>query len=267
MRLALLQQRITVAQPGRIRDCQRWWSLGEILVTVSTNWSLNLSSSSMMFGTIFAVKWSWMVITSAIWQCLLPWANLSVRPLEAINLIRNNRGRCEYRSDDRASFRITALSMDGRLGNRRNQRWRHDRKTAHDGLISRSARNQRSRCSRPDLNRTVSFLALAAFWPVLCPSSPSSWESIAENTKAKGYLHWKRFRQNMAPAGKMTLQEQLEWCERTCKARKIDVVLGNAPHPELEGLGTASHFDLASPNRDWRHDRLKLQQAIQAQLA
>ena len=65
----------------------------------------------------------------------------------------------------------------------------------------------------------------------------------------------------------MTLQEQLEWCERTCKARKIDVVLGNAPHPELEGLWNCVTTDLASPNRDWRHDRLKLQQAIRAQLA
>ena len=56
-------------------------------------------------------------------------------------------------------------------------------------------------------------------------------------------------------------------CERACKARKIDVIIGDTAHPELDGLWHCVTTDLASPNRDWRHDRVKLQQAIEAQLA
>ncbi len=32
----------------------------------------------------------------------------------------------------------------------------------------------------------------------------------------------------------MSLEQKLEWCERACQGRKIDVVLGHHPHPELE---------------------------------
>ncbi|CSD06983.1 Uncharacterised protein [Vibrio cholerae] len=64
----------------------------------------------------------------------------------------------------------------------------------------------------------------------------------------------------------MSLEQKLEWCERACQGRKIDVVLGHHPHPELEQRWNFVTRDLASANRDWRHDRQKLRQAIEEQL-
>ncbi len=78
------------------------------------------------------------------------------------------------------------------------------------------------------------------------------------------------FVQNLSPAygpaGRMSIEQKLEWCERACQGRKIDVVLGHHPHPELEPRWNFVTRDLASPNRDWRHDRQKLRQAIEEQL-
>jgi uncharacterized cofD-like protein len=67
------------------------------------------------------------------------------------------------------------------------------------------------------------------------------------------------------PAGKMNIKQKLEWCERACQGRKIDVVIVDSSYPTIEPEWLFFKADLASPNRDWRHDREKLKNAILAQ--
>ena len=90
---------------------------------------------------------------------------------------------------------------------------------------------------------------------------PDIGRAIENNRKAQ-LIFVENLSPEMGPAGQMTLQEKLEWCERACRGRKIDVVLGEEPHPELTEWNCVS-MPLASPNRDWRHDRDKLHDAIQ----
>lgn len=63
------------------------------------------------------------------------------------------------------------------------------------------------------------------------------------------------------PAGQMSLETMLSWCERSMGGRRIDVVLG----PDTADVDEGYHqmvTDLASANHQWRHDRDKLSQAI-----
>ncbi|MGB5444130.1 MAG: 2-phospho-L-lactate transferase CofD family protein, partial [Psychromonas sp.] len=68
------------------------------------------------------------------------------------------------------------------------------------------------------------------------------------------------------PAGRMCIKQRLEWCERACHGRKIDVVLVDNAHAEIEPEWFFFKADLASPKKEWRHDRDKLRDAIIAQL-
>ncbi len=93
---------------------------------------------------------------------------------------------------------------------------------------------------------------------------PEIGRAIENNQKAQLVLV-ENLSPEYGPAGKMTLKEKLEWCERACRGRKIDVVLGEEPHPELSDWNCIT-TPLASPNRDWRHDRSKLQSAVESLL-
>ncbi len=94
---------------------------------------------------------------------------------------------------------------------------------------------------------------------------PELGKAIARNQKAK-VIFVENLSPEYGPAGRMSLAQKLEWCERACQGRKIDVVLGHHPHPDLQGQWNFVTRDLASANRDWRHDRQKLRQAIEEQL-
>ncbi|WP_325893367.1 uridine diphosphate-N-acetylglucosamine-binding protein YvcK [Grimontia sp. NTOU-MAR1] len=65
------------------------------------------------------------------------------------------------------------------------------------------------------------------------------------------------------PAGQMSLKTMLTWCERSMGGRKIDMVLGPDIDEELDDDYRQVVTDLASVNHEWRHDRDKLSQAIQ----
>lgn len=65
------------------------------------------------------------------------------------------------------------------------------------------------------------------------------------------------------PAGMMSLTDMLNWCERSMEGRKIDWVLADKP---LTGLGADYNIhvaELASSHHQWRHDRNKLKQAVE----
>jgi uncharacterized cofD-like protein len=250
---------------GRIRDCQggiAWGDTRNCINQLITEPSI----SSMMFeyrfrgqGELDGHNLGNLMLTAL--------DNLSVRPLEAINLIRsmlkvdvNIVPMTEHPSD------LTALSMEGR--------W----VTGETNVDDMDERLRRLDLSPevPATKEAVQAIA-EADCIVLGPGSfltsimpplllPEIGKAIADNTKAKVMLV-ENLSPEAGPAGMMTLREKIEWCERACKARQIDVIIGDTAHPELNGLWHCVTTDLASPNRDWRHDRVKLQQAIEAQLA
>ncbi|USH01589.1 uridine diphosphate-N-acetylglucosamine-binding protein YvcK [Grimontia kaedaensis] len=65
------------------------------------------------------------------------------------------------------------------------------------------------------------------------------------------------------PAGQMSLKTMLNWCERSMGGRRIDVVLGPDIDEELGDDYQQVVTDLASANHQWRHDRDKLSQAVE----
>lgn len=68
-----------------------------------------------------------------------------------------------------------------------------------------------------------------------------------------------------APAGQMTLLDNLFWCETLWYGRKIDVVLSHLPNQEAQDHGyTIVQRDLCALNNHWRHDRHKLKHALLA---
>lgn len=69
----------------------------------------------------------------------------------------------------------------------------------------------------------------------------------------------------VGPAGKMSINDKLEWCERACGGRKIDQLIGATMPANLEKKWPFFQADLASKNRKFRHDRDKLMLAIIAQ--
>jgi len=250
---------------GRIRDCQggiAWGDTRNCINQLITEPSI----SSMMFeyrfrgqGELDGHNLGNLMLTAL--------DNLSVRPLEAINLIRsmlkvdvNIVPMTEHPSD------LTALSMEGR--------W----VTGETNVDDMNERLRRLDLSPevPATKEAVQAIA-EADCIVLGPGSfltsimpplllPEIGKAIADNTNAKVILV-ENLSPEAGPAGMMTLKEKIEWCERACKARKIDVIIGDTAHPELDGQWHCVTTELASPNRDWRHDRVKLQQAIEAQLA
>lgn len=92
---------------------------------------------------------------------------------------------------------------------------------------------------------------------------PEIGHAILNNQKAK-LIFIENLSPETGPAGRMTINQKLEWCERACRGRKIDVVVGDNDHPDFNW--NLFKADLASPNRGWRHDREKLLHAICAQL-
>jgi uncharacterized cofD-like protein len=192
--------------------------------------------------------------------------NLSVRPLEAIQLIRNMLKvevnivpMSEHPSD------LKALSVDGT--------WVHG-ETNVDEMetdLLRLDLDPEVPATSEGLtaieNADCIILGPGSFLTSIMPPLllPEIGQAILKNTKAK-LLFVENLSPEYGPAGRMTLRQKLEWCQRACRGRKIDVVLGDKAHPELDEEWNYVTSELASPNRAWRHDRDKLSKAIMKQL-
>ncbi len=192
--------------------------------------------------------------------------NLSVRPLEAIQLIRNMLKvdvniipMSEHPSD------LKALSVDGN--------WVHG-ETSVDEMETDLLRLD----LEPEVPATSEAIAainhadciilgpgsfLTSIMPPLLLSELG--HAILKNTNAT-LIYIENLSPEYGPAGRMTLRQKLEWCQRACRGRKIDIVLGDVAHQDLEDEWRCVTVDLASPNRAWRHDRNKLSKAIVEQL-
>lgn len=249
---------------GRIRHCQggiAWGDTRNCINQLITEPSI----SSMMFEYRF--KGAGELNGHNLGNLMLTALdNLSVRPLDAINLIRNMLKvdvnilpMSEHPSD------LAALSMDGK--------W-----VTGETSVDEMTQDLRRLDLAPEVPATKEAITAIqeADCVILGPGSfltsimpplllPELGKAIARNQKAK-VIFVENLSPEYGPAGRMSLAQKLEWCERACQGRKIDVVLGHHPHPDLQGQWNFVTRDLASANRDWRHDRQKLREAIEEQL-
>lgn len=83
-----------------------------------------------------------------------------------------------------------------------------------------------------------------------------------KQTRAK-VMFIRNLGKEFGPAGQMSLASMLNWCERSMGGRKIDVLLGPDVDETLTGTYQQVVTDLASANHQWRHDRDKLSEAIE----
>ncbi|GAK86592.1 LPPG:FO 2-phospho-L-lactate transferase like CofD-like [Vibrio ponticus] len=244
---------------GRIRHCQGGIAWGDTRNCVN-QLITEPSISSMMFEYRF--KGAGELDGHNLGNLMLTALdNLSVRPLDAINLIRNMLKvdvhlvpMSEHPSD------LKALSKEGK--------W----VTGETSVDEMEADLQRLDLD-PEVPATkegvqaieqadLIILGPGSFLTSVMPPLllPEVGRAIAQNRNAK-LVFVENLSPEYGPAGRMELREKLEWCERACQGRKLDVVLGDHPHPELSEWNCIT-TDLASPNRDWRHDRQKLHAAI-----
>ncbi len=249
---------------GRIRDCQggiAWGDTRNCINQLITEPSI----SSMMFEYRF--KGTGELNGHNLGNLMLTALdNLSVRPLDAINLIRNMLKvevnilpMSEHPSD------LSALSLEGE--------WVKG-ETSVDEMSQDLQRLELSPLV-PATDEAIIALENAdaivlgpgSFLTSIMPPLllPELGKAIEANASAK-LIFVENLSPEYGPAGRMTLEQKLLWCERACRGRKIDVVLGAEPHPDLGSRWNFVTEDLASPNRDWRHDRNKLRQAIERQL-
>lgn len=251
---------------GRIRDCQggiAWGDTRNCINQLITEPSI----SSMMFEYRF--KGSGELDGHNLGNLMLTALdNLSVRPLDAINLIRtmlkvdvNIVPMSEHPSD------LKALSVDGLwvTGETSVDEMDQDLKRLDLTPAVPATREGVSAIEQAD----AIILGPGSFLTSIMPPLllPEIGQAIESNTSAK-LIFVENLSPEYGPAGRMSLEQKLNWCERACQGRRIDVVLGGKPHQApLTDAWNCVTRDLASPNRDWRHDRLKLRQAIEEQLA
>ncbi|GEM76370.1 YvcK family protein [Vibrio sagamiensis] len=249
---------------GRIRHCQGGIAWGDTRNCIN-QLITEPSVSSMMFEYRF--KGAGELDGHNLGNLMLTALdNLSVRPLEAIDLIRNMLKvdvniipMSEHPSD------LTALSTEGS--------WVTG-ETNIDDMTSTLRRLDLS----PEVPATKeTLLAIkAADAIILGPGSfltsimpplllPELGKAIANNTSAK-VIFIANLSPEHGPAGHMSMKQKLEWCERACNGRKIDVVLTEQAEQEVSESWNVVTESLASTNRDWRHDRDKLKLTIESQL-
>lgn len=249
---------------GRIRSCQggiAWGDTRNCINQLITEPSI----SSMMFEYRF--KGAGELDGHNLGNLMLTALdNLSVRPLDATNLIRNMLKvdvniipMSEHPSD------LKALSTDGRWVTGETNVDEMPEKLVRLDLEPEVPATKEGVLALEQADAII--LGPGSFLTSIMPPLllPDVGRAIANNTTAQ-LIFVENLSPEFGPAGKMTLKEKLEWCERACQGRKIDVVLGEEAHPELEEWNCVT-TQLASPNRDWRHDREKLHDAIKSLLA
>ena len=249
---------------GRIRHCQggiAWGDTRNCINQLITEPSI----SSMMFeyrfrgdGELNGHNLGNLMLTAL--------DNLSVRPLDAIQLIRNMLKvdvnivpMSEHPSD------LTALATDGK--------WVHGETSVDE--MEQDLQRLDLEPEVPATHEAITAIEQAdciilgpgSFLTSVMPPLllPELGYAINRNSRAK-LIFVENLSPEYGPAGRMTLRQKIEWCERACRGRKVDILLGSADHPELTGKWNYVKEDLASPNRDWRHDREKLHRAIVKQL-
>ncbi|MGF1906033.1 uridine diphosphate-N-acetylglucosamine-binding protein YvcK [Aliivibrio logei] len=245
---------------GRIRECQGGIAWGDTRNCIN-QLIMDPSISSMMFeyrfkglGELHGHNLGNLMLTAL--------DNLSVRPLDAINLIRdmlkvetNIIPMSEHPSD------LGALTTDLR-------------KISGETNVDDMEEVPLRLFLDPEVPATLEaidavkeadliLLGPGSFLTSIMPPLllPGIGKAIAGNKHAK-VVFIDNLSKEFGPAGKMNHSTMLAWCERACSGRKVDIVLTDRELAELQNEYDCRKTDLASPNHDWRHDRDKLKQAI-----
>ncbi|TMX66713.1 uridine diphosphate-N-acetylglucosamine-binding protein YvcK [Vibrio rotiferianus] len=249
---------------GRIRHCQggiAWGDTRNCINQLITEPSI----SSMMFeyrfrgaGELDGHNLGNLMLTAL--------DHLSVRPLDAINLIRNMLKvdvnilpMSEHPSD------LTALAVDGQLVTGETNVDEMNKELRRLDLSPEVPATKEAITALEQADAII--LGPGSFLTSIMPPLllPELGKAIANNHSAK-LIFVANLSPEFGPAGLMSLRQKLEWCERACQGRKIDVVLAENADDEVNAHWNVVTQSLASTNRDWRHDRDKLKQAIVDQL-
>ncbi|MFW8631011.1 YvcK family protein [Vibrio natriegens] len=250
---------------GRIRHCQggiAWGDMRNCINQLITEPSI----SSMMFEYRF--KGSGELDGHNLGNLMLTALdNLSVRPLDAINLIRNMLKvdvnilpMSEHPSD------LSALSVDGKWVTGETNVDHMEADLRRLDLSPEVPATKEAIAALSEANAIV--LGPGSFLTSIMPPLllPELGKAIANNKNAK-VIFVANLSPEYGPAGRMSMEQKLEWCERALQGRKIDVVLAEKAEREVLDRWNVVTESLASSNRDWRHDRNKLKKAIEDQLA
>ena len=249
---------------GRIRHCQggiAWGDMRNCINQLITEPSI----SSMMFEYRF--KGSGELDGHNLGNLMLTALdNLSVRPLDAINLIRNMLKvdvnilpMSEHPSD------LSALSVDGKWVTGETNVDHMETDLRRLDLSPEVPATKEAVAALSEANAIV--LGPGSFLTSIMPPLLLSelGKAIANNKNAK-VIFVANLSPEYGPAGRMSMEQKLEWCERALQGRKIDVVLAEKAEQQVLDRWNVVTESLASSNRDWRHDRNKLKQAIEDQL-
>ncbi|WP_022942391.1 uridine diphosphate-N-acetylglucosamine-binding protein YvcK [Psychromonas hadalis] len=191
--------------------------------------------------------------------------NMSVRPLEAIQLIRNML-KVEVNivpmSEQPSDLKAQAV----------NGQWVHG-ETSIDEMqqqLQRLALEPKIAATHEAIVAIMQadciILGPGSFLTSIMPPLllPEISVAIHNNQKAK-LIFIENLSLEQGPAGRMNINQKLEWCERACNGRKIDTLIGENIDPNLDDKWHFIQADLASESCDWRHDRDKLMRTIIAQ--
>lgn len=249
---------------GRIRHCQggiAWGDMRNCINQLITEPSI----SSMMFEYRF--KGSGELDGHNLGNLMLTALdNLSVRPLDAINLIRNMLKvdvnilpMSEHPSD------LSALSVDGKWVTGETNVDHMETDLRRLDLSPEVPATKEAVAALSEANAIV--LGPGSFLTSIMPPLllPELGKAIANNKNAN-VIFVANLSPEYGPAGRMSMEQKLEWCERALQGRKIDVVLAEKAEQEVIDRWNVVTESLASSNRDWRHDRNKLKKAIEDQL-
>ena len=249
---------------GRIRNCQGGIAWGDTrncinqLITAPT-------ISSMMFEYRF--KGSGELNGHNLGNLMLTALdNLSVRPLDATNLIR-----------DMLKVDINIIPMSEHPSDLRGQSTLGEWVTGETKIDEMPEKLARLELDPEVPATSEAIIAIEQANAIIL--GPGSFltsimpplllrevgKAIYNNTKAK-LIFIENLGPEKGPASQMTLSEKLEWCQRACHGRQIEFVLGENEKKDELPYDYRS-VSLASPNRAWRHDRSKLRDAIRVLLS
>lgn len=192
--------------------------------------------------------------------------NLSVRPLDAINLIRQTLGvevnlipMSEHPAD------LSALDIRGEwiTGETHVDNMKHDLVRLEISPTVPATKEAIDAIQSADLIILGPGSFLTSIMPPLLLKEIG--QAIADNHDAK-LLFIDNLGKEYGPAGSMTLRQKLHWCQRACAGRQVDSIITSKVELDLKKEHQIITTDLASPNRPWRHDRTRLKDAIESQL-
>ncbi|WP_439437613.1 uridine diphosphate-N-acetylglucosamine-binding protein YvcK [Salinivibrio costicola] len=244
---------------GRIRACQggiAWGDIRNCLNQLITEPSVG----SMLFEYRFKGKGELnghnlgnLILTAL--------DNLSVRPLEAIQLIRDLldvRPHLLPMSEHPAE--LAALTADGETV----------AGEAHIDELSAPPTRLFLSPTVPATREAMDAIAQADMillgpgsflTSVMPPLLVPELGRALKHTQAK-IVFIRNLGKEIGPAGEMSLDTMLTWCERAMGGKKVDVILGEKSATQLDPDYQQKEAELASSNHHWRHDRDKLRQAI-----